>query len=70
MIDTNLIAKLLPMLQGNPMGIVQQSGFNIPQGQQFNSPKDIVEYLMNSGQIDQNIYNNARAQAEQMGYKV
>lgn len=68
--DMNLISKLLPMLQGNPIGIVQQNGFNIPQGQRFNGPKDIVEYLMNSGQIDQNLYNNARNQAEQMGYKV
>ena len=70
MIDMNMISKLLPMLKGNPAGIVQQSGFNIPQGQQFNSPKDIVEYLMNSGQIDQNVFNQARSQAEQMGYKV
>lgn len=70
MIDMNMIAKMLPLIQQNPMGIAQNSGFNIPQGQQFNGPKDMVEYLLNSGQIDQNLFNQARSQAQQMGYKV
>lgn len=70
MVDVNMIMRMLPLIENNPVGIAQQSGFNIPQNQQFKGPEDMVKYLMNTGQIDQNIFNQARAQAQMMGYKI
>lgn len=70
MINAQMISQLLPLLQNNPNGMMQQNGFNVPQNQQNNGPKGMVEYLMNSGQIDQNTYNQAMSIARQMGYNI
>ena len=39
----------------DPVGYVAQYGLNIPQN--LNSPNDIIQYLMNTGQISQQRYN-------------
>ncbi len=57
-------------LMRNPIGTLLAAGFNLPPNQQFNSPKDIVMYLVNSGQVDQNVLNQGQQQAQQMGYKL
>lgn len=57
-------------LMRNPIGSLLAAGFNLPPNQQFNSPKDIVMYLVNSGQVDQNVLNLGQQQAQQMGYKL
>lgn len=70
MINPQMLMQMLPLLQSNPTGMAAQNGFNIPNGQNFNGPKDMVEYLMSSGQINQNVYNQAMNVARQMGYNV
>lgn len=57
-------------LMRNPIGSLLAAGFNLPPNQQFNNPKDIVMYLVNSGQVDQNTLNLGQQQAQQMGYKI
>lgn len=69
MINPQMIQQMMPMFQQNPMAMAQQNGFNI-QGQNFNGPQDMAQYLMNSGQVDQNTFNQAVAMARQMGYKI
>lgn len=68
--NPNMLMQILPLLQNNPIGMAQQHGFNIPEGQNMGSPKDMVQYLMQSGQIDQNAFNQAVAFAKSMGYNV
>lgn len=62
--------KELMLLMQNPTGYVLSKGFNLPPNVQFNGPKDIVQYLMQSGQVDQNAFNQGYQAAQQMGYKV
>lgn len=40
----------------NPMGMLSQK-YNIPQN--MNNPQDIIQHLLNSGQISQGDVNNA-----------
>ena len=42
----------------NPMQILNQR-FNIPQNVDINNPNDIIQHLLNTGQITQNQVNNA-----------
>ena len=52
----NNILNLLTQLQNNPMRILSQR-FNLPQN--INNPQDIIQYLLNSGQVTQNQVNQA-----------
>ena len=60
----------LVSLMQNPIGFCINKGFNLPPNVQFNGPQDIVMYLMNSGQVSQEQYNQAYQAAIQRGYKV
>lgn len=60
---------LMNLIQ-NPVGTLIAKGFNIPQDQSFNGPQDIVNYLINSGQADQNALNRGQQIARQFGYKI
>ena len=40
--------------------------FNLPQGMNMNNPNDIIQHLLNTGQIQQQQYNSARQYAEQL----
>lgn len=62
--------KDLMELMQNPASFCMKRGFNIPQNVNMNNPKDIVMYLMNSGQTNQDTFNQAYQAAQQMGYKV
>lgn len=42
----------------NPMQILNQR-FNIPQNVDINNPNDIIQHLLNTGQITQNQVNDA-----------
>lgn len=53
----NNIMQMLPTLQRNPLGMLAQRGFNIPQN--MNDPQQMVRHLMNTGQVSQEQYNNA-----------
>lgn len=49
-------AQMWAQFQQNPMGMLAQK-FNIPQGIQ--NPQDIVQHLLNSGQVTQAQVNQA-----------
>lgn len=53
----NNIFGLLNGLMSNPLQMLSRNGFNIPQN--LNDPKQIVQHLLNSGQISQNQVNQA-----------
>ena len=58
----NNMTQLLQMIQQNPVQILRSRGLNIPQD--FNNPNAIIQYLMNTGQVSQQQYQNARMMAE------
>lgn len=58
---------LLQQLRSNPLGVLRQYGFNVPDN--MSDPNAIIQHLMNSGQINQNQYNQARQMAQQFGMK-
>lgn len=51
----NNIFNLLPQLKQNPMQFLAQYGLNIPQN--INNPQDIIQHLLNTGQVSQNQVN-------------
>ena len=50
---------------GNPMGFMMQNKLNIPQ-QYMNNPDNAIEYLLNSGKLDQQTYNSLKKTAGQI----
>lgn len=58
---------MLNQLKSNPLGMLRQRGFNVPDN--LTDPNAIIQHLMNSGQINQQVYNQARQMAQQMGMK-
>ena len=61
------IMSMLPQLRANPVGFLKQYGFNVPENAR--NPNDIIQHLMNSGQINQSQYDQARQMARQFGLK-
>lgn len=55
--------QMLQQLQQNPVQFLKQAGLNIPEN--LNSPNDIIQHLMNSGQVSQEAYNRARQMVSQ-----
>lgn len=58
MMNNNILG-MLQQLQNNPMAILSQK-FKIPQDLNVNDPNAIIQHLMNTGQVSQQAYNNAR----------
>lgn len=58
---------MLNQLKANPLSFLRQKGFNVPDN--LNNPNDIIQHLMNTGQINQAQYNQARQMAQQYGIK-
>ena len=58
----NNMAQLLQMLQQNPVQFLRARGLNVPQD--LNNPNAIIQYLMNTGQVSQQQYQQARMMAE------
>ena len=54
--NLNDIMNLYQQMQANPMQFLSQR-FNIPQN--LNNPNDIIQHLLNSGQVTQTQVNNA-----------
>lgn len=61
MMNNNIIG-MLQQLQNNPMAMLSQR-FKIPQDLDVNDPNAIIQHLMNTGQVSQQAYNNARNMA-------
>lgn len=58
---------MLSQLRSNPLGVLRQAGYNVPEN--ISNPQQIVQYLMNSGQISQQQVNNAQVMAQNFGLK-
>lgn len=59
------IMQMLTQLKSNPMAFLKQAGFNVPTN--LTSPQDIIQHLMNSGQVTQEQVNMAQQQARMFG---
>jgi len=55
--------QMLQQLRNDPMQFMKQAGFNVPDN--LNNPNDIIQHLMNTGQITQQKYNQAVRMAQQ-----
>lgn len=55
--------QMVQQLKANPIQFLQRAGFNVPNN--LNDPNQIIQYLMNSGQISQQRYEQARQMAAQ-----
>lgn len=58
----NKMMQMLQILQQNPFQFLRSRGLNVPQD--LNNPNAIIQYLMNTGQVSQQQYQNARMMAE------
>ena len=54
--NLNDIMNMYQQFQRNPMGMLSKR-FNIPQ--EINNPNDIIQHLLNSGQVSQDQVNRA-----------
>ena len=54
--NANDIMNLLQQIRQNPYQVLSQR-FNLPQN--LNNPNDIIQHLLNSGQVTQTQVNNA-----------
>jgi len=57
--------QMLSQLRSNPAGMLRQAGYNIPDG--MNNPQQIVNHLLNSGQVNQGRLNMVQQMAQQFG---
>ena len=62
----NNLMQMLNQLRGNPAQLFARMGLNIPQNI-ANDPNAIINYLAQSGKINQNQINQAYQTARQMG---
>lgn len=58
---------LLTQLRQNPLGVLRQRGFNVPDN--LTNPQAIIQHLMNSGQVSQQQLSQAQAMAQMFGLK-
>ena len=61
--------QMLQQLRSNPLQFLAQRKFNLPQNIDANNPQAIVNHLVQSGQVPQEMYNRAQQMARQMGMK-
>lgn len=55
--------QMLQQLRQNPVQVLRQAGLNVPDN--LNDPNQIIQHLMNSGQVSQQRYEQARQTAAQ-----
>lgn len=61
------IMQMVQQLKANPMQFIMQRRMNLPQSVNVNDPNAILNYLVQSGQIDQNRINQAYQMANSLG---
>lgn len=49
--------QMLQQIRQNPAAVLQRAGLNIPAG--MNDPQQIIQHLMQSGQVSQQRYQQA-----------
>lgn len=64
MMQNNMMA-FMQFVQ-NPAAFFQQRGMQPPPPEVLRSPQDLIQYMMNTGGVSQEQYNNAAAQAKQL----
>lgn len=57
--------QMLSQLRNNPVGILRQAGFTVPDG--MNNPQQIINHLLQSGQVNQGRLNMAQQMAQRFG---
>lgn len=55
--NINQIMSMYQQLRTNPMQLLARR-FNLPQGMNMNNPNDIIQHLLNTGQISQQQLNS------------
>jgi hypothetical protein len=63
MIPNNLLNQL-NSLKANPIQFLMQNKFNVPQN--LNSPNDVIQHLLNTGQINQTQLNQANQKLREL----
>lgn len=61
------MAQMVNQLKANPVQFLAKSKFNLPQNIDTSNAQSIVNYLVQSGQVSQDLYNRAYNMARQMG---
>ena len=56
--------QLLQRLKSDPVNALRQAGYNVPAN--LNDPNAIIQHLMNSGQVSQQRYDQARRLVSQI----
>ena len=56
--------QMVQQLQSNPVGFLKNAGYNIPEG--LNNPNQIIQHLLQSGQVTQGRYQQAVQRFQQM----
>lgn len=59
------IIQMLTQLKNNPLQLLQKAGFNVPNN--INNPQEMIQHLLNSGQVSQAQLNQAQQQAQMFG---
>ena len=65
MINPNMMQAFMSFMQ-NPAAFFQSRGLQMPPQSALNSPADLIQYMMNSGGISQQQYNDTAMQAKQL----
>ena len=60
-------AQMLAQLKANPMGLLRQAGFNVPEN--ITNPQAIIQHMMTSGQITQQQLSDAQQKAQMFGMR-
>ena len=55
--NINQLMNMYQQLRTNPMQLLARR-FNLPQGMNMNNPNDIIQHLLNTGQISQGQVNS------------
>lgn len=61
------IMQMLPGMKQNPLNALQSAGFNVPTN--MSNPQQILQHLVQSGQINQSQLDYAQKMAQMLGLK-
>lgn len=56
--------QMVQQLRSNPLQFLQKAGYKVPQN--LNDPNAIIQHLMNTGQVSQQRYEQARQMAARL----
>lgn len=59
--DRNVMAGYVQQLRNDPVRFLGQMGYKIPQGMDITNPNTLVNYLMQSGQVNSGLLAKAQS---------